>query len=219
MPVLLRWVRHSRNGPFDETPSRRTFARNCPIGTPVNMAIASRSERSRAAILSAFVDLIFRDGFENVSVQGIVAAAGLARSTFYEHFSSKDDVLRASMEQFFVVLAACVSNDDRAAELEGVLRHFWQGRRLTDAIFAVTPRRILALSLSEMIEARLPKRAEELLLPRRLIAIHLAEAQLGLVEAWLRGRAFASVEDLADALRQSSRASAIALASANRPSR
>jgi AcrR family transcriptional regulator len=173
--------------------------------------IESRSERSRAAILGAFVELIFRDGFENVSVQGIVAGAGIARSTFYEHFSSKEDELRASMAQFFEVLARCVASHDRAPELAGVLRHFWGNRRLVDAIFAGAPRRILALSLSEMIEAQLRDFSERLLLPPRLAAIHLAEAQLALVESWLRGRAFASVEDMAAALRQSSLASAKAL--------
>lgn len=173
--------------------------------------IESRGERSRAAILSAFVELIFRDGFEKVSVQGIVTSAGIARSTFYEHFSSKEDVLRASMAQFFEVLARCVGGDDQVPELAGVLSHFWGNRRLVDPIFAGTPRRILALSLSEMIEALLRDRAQSLLLPPRLAAIYLAEAQLALVESWLRGRAFASVADMASALRQSSRASANAL--------
>jgi AcrR family transcriptional regulator len=62
------------------------------------MTLAIRSERSREAILSAFVEQLFRDGFENVSVQGIVKEAGIARSTFYEHFSSKEECLIALYE-------------------------------------------------------------------------------------------------------------------------
>lgn len=170
-----------------------------------------RGERTRSAILGAFVGLMFRDGFDHISVQNIVAAAGIARSTFYEHFSSKEDVLRASMAQFFIVLARCVPGDDQTAELTRVLDHFWQNRRLTDAIFAATPRRILALSLSEMVEAQLRERSGELVLPPRLAAIHIAEAQLALVESWLRGRAFAHSRDVAAALQQSSQASAAAL--------
>ena len=173
--------------------------------------IESRGEGSRAAILSAFTGLIFRDGFENLTVQGIVAGAGIARSTFYEHFSSKEDVLRASMAQFFEVLARCLSSEGQPPELAGVLDHFWGNRRLVDAIFTGAPRRILGLSLSEMIETRLRDRGEALLLPLRLSAIYLAEAQLALVECWLRGRAFASPEDVATALHRSSWASANAL--------
>ena len=175
----------------------------------MTLGIESRGERSRTAILRGFVDLIFSEGFENISVQAIVANAGVARSTFYEHFSSKEDVLRASMAQFFEVLALCVSSEDQPSELVHVLAHFWQNRRLTDAIFAGTPRRILGLSLSEMIEARL--RDRKLLVPHRLSAIQLAEAQLALVENWLRGRAFAPVDEMAAALHQTSFALANAL--------
>lgn len=174
----------------------------------MNLPIETRGERSRAAILRAFVELIFREGFERVSVRGIVAGAGVARSTFYEHFSSKEDVLRASMAQFFEVLARCVSGEAQPPDLLPVLAHFWENRRLTDAGI---PRRILALSLSEMIETRLRERGEALLLPARLVAIQLAEAQLALVESWLRGRAYARAEDVAAALYQSSRGSANAL--------
>jgi AcrR family transcriptional regulator len=184
----------------------------------VTMVFESRGERTRAAILSAFVGLIFRNGFDHISVQSIAAEAGIARSTFYEHFSSKEDVLRASMAQFFVVLARCVSSDDQPPELANVLDHFWENRRLTDAIFAPTPRRILALSLSEMVEKRLRERSVELVLPPRLGAIHIAEAQLALVESWLRGRAFADPGDMAAALHRSSLASAAALVRAKSPS-
>ena len=175
----------------------------------------SRAERTRGAILSAFVRLIFRDGFDQITVQTVVAEAEIARSTFYEHFGSKEDVLRASMAHIFVVLARCVSSVHPPAELTRVLEHFWENCRLTDAIFAATPRRILALSLSEMVEAQLRKRSGELVLPIRLTAIHIAEAQLALVESWLRGRAFAHAKDIAHGLHQSSVASAAALTRAN----
>ena len=182
------------------------------MAEPVTLTIERRRERTRDAILSAFVRLIFREGFENISVQKIVVEAAIARSTFYEHFSSKEDVLRASMARFFTVFARCVSINEPRAKLMNVLHHFWENRRLTDAIFIGTPRQIIALSLSEMIEARLRELTrEELLLPRRLAAIHIAEAQLALVESWLRGRAFARVEDVAEALYRSSRQSAAAM--------
>ena len=174
--------------------------------------VERRSERTRAAILRAFVDLLFRGGFESISVQRIVAEAGIARSTFYEHFSSKEDVLRASMAQFLTVFARCVFDPGQPPELSKVLAHFWENRRLTDAIFSGAPRKIIALSLSELVEARLHEhRSEGLLLPYRLAAIHISEAQLALIESWLRGRAFAHVDDLAHALFMSTRASAAAM--------
>lgn len=164
----------------------------------------------------AFSRLVFADGFENVSVTRIVAAANVARSTFYEHFSGKEDVLRASMAQFLTVFAKCVVSDAEPAELRRVLDHMWGNRRLTDAVFSGAPRTILARALGEMIEANLRdiNQFEPLALSYRLAAIHLSEAQLALVENWLRGRAFCETAELARALHKSSRASAAALLSA-----
>jgi AcrR family transcriptional regulator len=173
----------------------------------------SRAEQTRSLLLRTFAELVFRNGFENISVQGIATAAGVARSTFYEHFSGKEDVLRASMAQFFSVIAQCVSNETEPRHLGNVLAHMWENRRLTDAIFSGAPRKIIAQSLGEMIEARLHELhdGKPLTLPYRLAAIHIAEAQLALIENWLRGRAFARVEQMCATLSRSARASALAL--------
>jgi len=179
----------------------------------VKPVLDTRAEQTRATLLRAFTELVFRNGFENVSVQGIVAQAGTARSTFYEHFGGKEDILRASMAQFFTIIADCVSSEAEPGHLGQVLDHMWENRRLTDAIFSGAARKILGQSLSEMIEARLRQlhNGAQLILPYRLTAIHIAEAQLALVESWLRGRAFARVEDMVVALHKSSRALALAL--------
>ena len=47
--------------------------------------------------MAAFRELVFASGFENVSIQGVAARAGIARSTFYEHFSGKEDLLCACL--------------------------------------------------------------------------------------------------------------------------
>jgi AcrR family transcriptional regulator len=180
---------------------------NCPA------TFRKRSERTRRQIMSAFTGLVFAEGFENVSVLEVVASANVARSTFYEHFSGKEDVLRACMSRLFAVIADCVPSDTEPGELNRVLDHLWENRRLTDAFFSGAPRVILARALGETIEAHLRdmNQGEPLALPYRLSAIHLAEAQLALVENWLRGRAYCETADLAQALHKSSRASALAL--------
>jgi AcrR family transcriptional regulator len=173
----------------------------------------ARAERSRAALLRAFIDLMFRDGFEAVSVHAIVAGAGVARSTFYEHFKSKEDILGASMAHFLGVMADCVSSAEQPAELGRVLTHFWENRRLTDSVFSGVPRKIVARYLGGMIQTRLEQsnNGKALILPHPLAATQLAEAQLALVETWLRGRAFSRPEAMATALYRTSNASAAAL--------
>jgi len=161
--------------------------------------------------MSAFTRLVFANGFENVSVRKIVEEAKVARSTFYEHFSDKEDVLRTCMGRIFAVLADCVISDEPPAKLVEVLDHLWSNRRLTDAIFSGHARAVLSRNQADLIESRLNGTGSPAQIPSRLAAISIGEAQLALVESWMRGRAFARVEDVAAALHHSSRASATAL--------
>ena len=162
--------------------------------------------------MSAFTRLVFTKGFENISVSEVVAAAEIARSTFYEHFADKEDVLRACMSRFFSVMADCVCQKAEPQELVAVLDHLWENRRLTDGIFSGHARLILARNQADLVEARLRVMDMTIRLPLRLAAIQVAEAQLALIESWMRGRAYCSSAVLASALHRLSRASALALA-------
>ena len=172
-----------------------------------------RVARTRDALLVAFRELVFADGYENVTVCGIVARANVGRSTFYEHFTGKEDILRASMSQFLIVFAACIDAETPPQRLLPVLDHLWSNRRLTDAIFTGSARAILARTLATMVEARLAQMTDGsgLAIPVRLAGIQLAEGQLALVEAWMRGKAHCAAPKLAAALYTSSRAAARAL--------
>ena len=172
-----------------------------------------RVARTREALLVAFRELVFADGYDQVTVRGVVARANVGRSTFYEHFTSKDDILRASMSQFLVVFAESIASETPPERLVAVLDHLWSNRRLTDAIFTGSPRAVLARALAQMIEARLEEMAGAgaLAIPLRLAGIQLAEGQLALVEAWMRGKAHCPSARLALAFHASSRAAALAL--------
>ena len=167
-----------------------------------------RSDRTRQQIMSAFTGLVFEGGFENVSVQGLVGAAGVARSTFYEHFSGKEDVLRASMEHLFSVIADCVVEDKMPGDLAAVLDHMWSNRRLAGAIFSGQARAVLARSQADLVEGRLRQAAQGRVpcIPLRLAAIEIAEAQLALIESWLRGRAHCPADRLASGMHRTTRA-------------
>ena len=177
----------------------------------MDFAVERRSDRTRTQLMTAFTGLVFAKGFENVSVKEVVDSAGIARSTFYEHFSGKEDVLRACTTQFFEIVANCVCVGAQPPELVKVLGHLWENRRLTDGIFTGHARLILARNQTDLVELRLRAMSSQLALPSRLAAIQIAEAQLALIESWLRGRAPCSVETLGDGLFRSSRASALAL--------
>ena len=65
------------------------------IATPVAMSpkVRKRQSRTRQRILDQSAHLFVTKGFENVSVEEIIEAAEIARSSFYRFFSNRDQVL------------------------------------------------------------------------------------------------------------------------------
>ena len=60
-----------------------------------------RIAKTRKAIFAAFDALIVKTDYAKISVQNIIDEADIGRSTFYEHFETKDDLLRAKCTDLF----------------------------------------------------------------------------------------------------------------------
>jgi len=65
-----------------------------------------RSQRSRKAAVAAFVELLMEVGYDAVAMTAVAERADVGRSTLYEHFRTKDELLEASLAGVIRVLAA-----------------------------------------------------------------------------------------------------------------
>jgi AcrR family transcriptional regulator len=93
-----------------------------------------RRPRTYGAVLEATAALLQSTALADLSVAQILAAAGVGRTSFYEHFSSKDDVVVKLMESL---------SDDVAAELEPM---FARGERSPDEAFALGLRNLVEVA-------------------------------------------------------------------------
>ena len=57
-----------------------------------------RVARTRRALQHAFMSLILDKGYDAVSIQDICDMADVGRSTFYSHYTGKDDLKRAGLD-------------------------------------------------------------------------------------------------------------------------
>jgi AcrR family transcriptional regulator len=163
-----------------------------------------RAARTRRAIVGAFVALILERRYDSFGIVDIVARADVGRSTFYEHFRNKEELLHHSMEWLLALIAdAAVPAADEAG-LRVAVSHFWDNRRLArilmEPMIAATMRR----SLAGLIEQRLAAAASASDLIRAR-SIQIAAAQLALLESWAKGEVSVTQEQVVAQLRAAAR--------------
>ena len=69
----------------------------------------ARVRRTRDALGDALVALMQEKPFETITVQDVLDRAQVSRSTFYSHYSDKDDLLMSDAEEFFESISMALS--------------------------------------------------------------------------------------------------------------
>lgn len=85
-----------------------------------------RIRKTREALYSAFISLIVERGYDAISVQDIIDAADVGRTTFYAHFKSKDELLTFGFQRLRDELHSLLDAADSKGSwnfVEPLLRH------------------------------------------------------------------------------------------------
>ncbi len=89
------------------------------------------SIRSKTAIRKAFAELLMQKDFDDISVSDIIKGADISRATFYAHFESPRDVLKALVESAIDEVSLLLEPLKSPLGKEEVLRNL---DRITDYI-------------------------------------------------------------------------------------
>jgi AcrR family transcriptional regulator len=86
-----------------------------------------RVRRTRDVLGDALVELMHEKPFIDITVQHVLDRAGVSRSTFYTHFSDKDDLFLSDVEDFLEHMAFALSRhrdkSNRVAPVRELFAH------------------------------------------------------------------------------------------------
>ncbi|WP_394781253.1 TetR/AcrR family transcriptional regulator [Undibacterium sp.] len=171
-----------------------------------------RTQKTLAALHEAFLVLVLDQGYDALKIGDIADRANVGRSTFYEHFRTKQDLLKASISPPFSMLADLALPCPPVERVTNLLLHFRQNQHVARVLLASPTRPLLASTLAELISARLAQTPlARPLAPVDIIARQIADAQLAVVESWVIGRPACSLEEAVAALVRGTRALACTL--------
>ncbi len=172
-----------------------------------------RQQKTRAAIFQAFSTLLAEKNYSKLTVQEIIDAANVGRTTFYAHFETKDDLLKALCGELFGHIIQSAMDVTHTHGLytggtapESVFCHLLQHLQENDCnilgllsgesseIFL----RYFKDSLQELIESQIfpPGQAVKTEVPRDFLINHIAGSFVEMVLWWIRGRMRQAPEEL-----------------------
>lgn len=161
-----------------------------------------RIQKTQEAIFEAFFSLLNEHSFQKISVGDIIEKANIGRSTFYSHFTSKDDLLTAVCEKLFdhvfisasyaehANLANHATEDSVIDHVTHIFYHFKENDEkiltlfeMNDDYFKRSLKQQLATYLSPEIETTYFKESP---LPESLIQQHVISCFIACLNWWLR---------------------------------
>jgi AcrR family transcriptional regulator len=151
-----------------------------------------RSQRTRQLLIEALADLMSGKRYSAISVQEITDRANVGRSTFYAHFTDKDDLMVQGVRQMVgsLELVAPTPTNTLAPSL-GLFHHVAAGRNLNHSMahgrilsmFFDSLQTELTAMFVERLEPRLP--ATPTRVPVPLLAAMVAGMLITAVRTWI----------------------------------
>lgn len=157
-----------------------------------------RISRTRALIFEAFAELVQRTRFDELRTFEIIEKAGVGKSTFYEHFADKYQVLSESLVGPMEQLASCIISERSELRDASIIEHFWERRALARIVLQPPARQHVLACLTNQILIKINEVGESIDEVSNGRAIFLANGTLGLLDQWLVGKLELSREDLLD---------------------
>lgn len=162
----------------------------------IRKKLDARVRKTRDALGDALVELMQEKPFDSITVQDVLDRANVGRSTFYSHFSDKEDLQISDADEFFEGLSMALSahgdKSERVFPVKEFFQHVFEARQFVSALMASGKMQdnmdLARAHFARGIERRLneiPKAATIPATDRSLVAAAHAGALIALLQLWL----------------------------------
>jgi AcrR family transcriptional regulator len=180
-----------------------------------------RVQRTRELLQKALIELISERGYDAITIQDIVDHANVGRTTFYLHYTSKDDLLMSCHEvivsefhfgPLYPLSREELLSPEAPAGMRRAYRHLEEARTVLYPLFqgkdSLLILRRLRDWMAQEIEASLRAAFAEAdsTIPLDVLAHYLAGAQIAMVQWWLQKRQPHTADSLAQTFHRLQRA-------------
>lgn len=169
-----------------------------------------RIQKTRESIFNAFSSLLAHKRYSKITVQEIIDEANIGRSTFYSHFETKDDLLKALCSDIFDHIFSeelisesthdfSCANNDLEAKITHILYHLKDSKRDIKGI--------LSCESGELFLSVIKTYLEQLFtgfitkdslggIPKEYVVNHMAGSFVETVKWWIENDMAQSPEEL-----------------------
>jgi AcrR family transcriptional regulator len=180
-----------------------------------------RVQRTRELLQKALIELISERGYDAITIQDIVDHANVGRTTFYLHYTSKDDLLMSCHEvivsefhfgPLYPLSREELLSPEAPAGMRRAYRHLEEARTVLYPLFqgkdSLLILRRLRDWIAQEIEASLRAAFAEAdsTITLDVLAHYLAGAQIAMVQWWLQKRQPHTADSLAQTFHRLQRA-------------
>lgn len=172
-----------------------------------------RQQKTRTAIFSAFTSLLAEKSYSKITVQEIIDAANVGRTTFYAHFETKDDLLKELCEELFghIIGSAMDCTHTHGLYSDGsapesvfchLLQHLQENDKNIIALLSCESSemflRFFKDSLNELVRSQFinQNRKANTDIPEDFLINHISSSFVEMVLWWIKGHRKQTPEDL-----------------------
>lgn len=172
-----------------------------------------RQQKTRAAIFAAFRALLAKKSYSRITVQEIIDAANVGRTTFYAHFETKDALPKALCEELFdhIISSAADCTHTHGLYSDGnapesvfchLLHHLQEDENNIPELLSCESSdlflRYFKDSLNDLIHRQfiLRDRKNSISIPADFLVNHISGSFVEMVLWWIKGRMKQTPEEL-----------------------